>query len=304
MIDIIIPAYNAYNTITNTLDSIANQVNVDMLKVYIINDGSEKSYNFIIEKYINKVDITEIYIQNSGPGAARQIGLDSSNNEFIVFIDADDTFYDETSIQKLYNAIDNSDLSEGCFIEKKEDSDKLLEPQYCYLHGKMFRRSIIKKNNICFDTEIRHSGDLYEDSSFNQLYSLCCNKIVSLKDIVYIYEYNSKSITRNNRNIPNELYNYIHSMTWLANQIEKRNISKVHDIAWNFCIIPYHCYFNYLLEPENNNFAFTDMSVIKKMYYKYINNLSFDEQLEIYKLFDYPVIPNITFYDFINKVND
>ena len=101
MIDIIIPAYNAFETIDNTINSIAKQNNRNSLQVYIINDGSEKSYKDIINKYTSLLHINEIIIENSGPGKARQIGLDSSKNEYIVFLDADDTFYDEYSLLHL-----------------------------------------------------------------------------------------------------------------------------------------------------------------------------------------------------------
>ena len=38
------------------------------------------------------------------------------------------------------------------------------------------------------------------------------------------------------------------------------------------------------------------------MYNKYIDYLSFDEQLELYKYCDYPVIPTISFYEFMDKI--
>ena len=58
------------------------------------------------------------------------------------------------------------------------------------------------------------------------------------------------------------------------------------------------------LSEERSNFVFTEMSQIKKMYKKYIDKLPYDEQLSIYKLFDYPVIPTISFYDFMDKISD
>ncbi len=304
MIDIIIPAYNAFETIGKTLDSIAKQVNREHLNVYIINDGSEKSYDYIIANYKSIINIIEIKIENSGPGAARQVGLTVSNNEFIVFVDADDTLPSNNSLLNLINIIGDADLAQGFFTEKTETDSKLLEPQYCYLHGKMYRRSIIDKNNISFDKTRRYNGDIYEDTSFNILYTLCCNKIATTNEIVYTYEYNPNSITKFNKDETNHLRNYVDAMTWLSNEINKRNINKEHDISWNFYMICFHSYFNYLLTEEKSSFVFEEMSEIKKMYKKYIDKLPYDEQLSIYKLFDYPVIPTISFYDFIDKIKD
>ena len=302
MIDVIIPAYNAFETLGLTLHSIVKQVNRDDLKIYIINDGSVKSYEEIINNYSVLLDITEIYIKKSGPGKARQVGLDSSKNEYIVFIDADDTLYDDYSLLNLIKIIPESDLAQGSFIEKSENDSKIMEPQYCYLHGKMYRRSIIEKYNISFDVSKRNKGDIYEDSSFNQLYTLCCDKISTTTDIIYVYEYNPNSLTKSNNNYSKNLHNFIKSMTWLGKQIELRNIQNSHDIAWNFCIIAFHCYFHYFLASPNNNFVFSEMSTIKKIYNKYIDFLSFDEQLELYKFCDYPVIPTISFYEFMDKI--
>lgn len=304
MIDVIIPAYNAFDTIGNTLDSIAKQINRKDIKVYIINDGSEKSYDFIINNYTSMIDITEIYIENSGPGNARQVGINSSNNEFIVFMDADDRLNSDDSLLNLLNIIHNADLAQGSFYEITENDKKILEPQYCYLHGKMYRRSIIKKNNITFDVTRRYNGDIYEDSTFNQLYSLCCNKIETTNEIVYVYEYNPTSITKSNKDESKHLENFVDAMSWLMNEINKRKISNYHDLAWNLCIICFHAYFNYLLTEDKSKTIFSKMGAIKKMYKKYIKYLSFDEQLTIYKYFNYPVIPTISFYEFMDKIED
>lgn len=304
MIDIIIPAYNAFETIGKTLNSIAKQVNRDSLNVYIINDGSEKSYNYIIDIYTSLINITEIKIENSGPGVARQIGLDVSSNEFIVFMDADDTLPHDDSLLNLISIISEADLAQGSFLEKTETDSRVLEPQYCYLHGKMYRRSLIQKNNITFDKTRRYNGDIYEDCSFNILYTLCCDRIATTNEVVYIYEYNPNSITKLNKDVSNHLRNYVDAMTWLVKEINKRELKKEHDIAWNICMICFHSYFNYLLSKERSNFVFTEMSQIKKMYKKYIDKLPYDEQLSIYKLFDYPVIPFISFYDFMDKIKD
>ena len=160
MIDIIIPAYNAFNTLGNTLASIAKQINYKDLKIYIVNDGSEKSYDSIIKNYLSFLDITEIYISNSGPGSARQVGLDYSKNEFVVFIDSDDILYNEFSILNLLNIIGENDLAQGCFMDTQANDNKVMSPQYCYLHGKMYRRTIINKHNIRFDETRRTNGDI------------------------------------------------------------------------------------------------------------------------------------------------
>lgn len=76
MIDIIIPAYNAHETIDQTLCSINTQINKELFKVYIVNDASNQNYSNFVDKYSNSLDIEEITIEkNSGPGVARNIRI-------------------------------------------------------------------------------------------------------------------------------------------------------------------------------------------------------------------------------------
>ncbi len=306
MIDVIIPAYNAHKTIGRTLTSIAMQINRPLLKVYVVNDGSKEDYKDIINNYKDVINITEIRIKNSGPGAARQVGLEASNSEYVVFIDSDDTLYNEFAITNLFNEILDADMSQGYFLEKKNGMDNVLEPQYCYSHGKMYRRSVIEKYNIRFIETKREYGDPYEDTTFNELYMLCCDKIGTTNEIVYVYQDNQNSITRRDIDVAINLRNFVDAMTWLAEELDKREITKLRDVAWHFCIISMHAYFKYstLEENEENNFVFEKMTRIKQTYNRYIEYLPYDEQLAIYKIFNEPVIPKLSFYDFMNKIKD
>ena len=105
MIDVIIPAYNSQDTIIRTLSSIAMQLNRDELKVTIVNDGGN-NYKDIVETFSKVIDVQEIgYETNRGPGYARQYGIDHTKEDFITFIDADDTFYEACSLSLLSRPI-------------------------------------------------------------------------------------------------------------------------------------------------------------------------------------------------------
>ena len=306
MIDIIIPAYNAHSTIGNTLGSIAKQINRDCLQVYIVNDGSERDYSNFINDFSGILDIQEITIKNSGPGKARQVGIDSSNNEYIVFVDADDVLYNEYSLVNLLSIISEADLAEGHFIETHQDgSSRELSPQYCYLHGKMYRRSIIEKNKLKFNSPKQKDGDLYEDSAFNQLYNVCCDNIVSTEEVIYVYQYNENSLTKKEVNVARNLKYFVDEMTWLAKEIDKRKLDNSFRIAWNIYIVCFHIYYNHLLSKDESGFVFNDknMILLKDMYQRYADCLDWDNQLYLFKIFNnYDVIPYISFYDFMDKI--
>lgn len=122
MIDVIIPAYNAHETIERTLYSIAYQRNSENLNVYIINDNSIKDYSKEKDFLKNFINIRELKLkENSDPGYARQYGIEHSDSEYIIFIDSGDVFTTPLSLITLENAIktNNSDVVVSAFIEEK-----------------------------------------------------------------------------------------------------------------------------------------------------------------------------------------
>ena len=53
-ISVIIPMYNAENTIIKSLESVLNQTYKGKIEVLIVNDGSKDSSRMIVEKFIEK----------------------------------------------------------------------------------------------------------------------------------------------------------------------------------------------------------------------------------------------------------
>lgn len=75
-IDIIIPAYNAKETIRRALYSIAIQKinNQTKIKVYIVNDSSNYNYQDIIEEFQKFFSIEELCTEiNMGPRVCKTI---------------------------------------------------------------------------------------------------------------------------------------------------------------------------------------------------------------------------------------
>ena len=100
-VSVIIPAYNSEQFIAETLDSILNQTLKD-IEVVIVNDGSTDGTQDIIDEYCKKSDIFKSYIkENGGVSKARNYGLERATGEYVVFLDADDT-YTEKSLEAFY----------------------------------------------------------------------------------------------------------------------------------------------------------------------------------------------------------
>ena len=225
MIDIIIPVYNAHNTLKQTLISVALQSIKDKFCVYIVDDCSDESYDEIVNLFKDKLNIRQIRLpKNSGPGVSRQIGLDNSNNEYIMFIDGDDLFIDRFSVENVYKNIVDSDieLAVGVMVDETKDGYFDHPNHIGCLHGKMYRRSFLKKCNIKFN-ECRNC----EDYAFHNLVLLANPKTIYVNYYTYLYRYNSCSITQSDLNYEfNEFEWYVYNNVWVIKNAEERNFNE------------------------------------------------------------------------------
>jgi glycosyltransferase involved in cell wall biosynthesis len=90
LVSIIIPCYNYAHLINETLDSILLQTYANW-EVLVVNDGSTDNTLEVVSHYQKNDDrIRYISITNSGPSRARNVGIEASKGEFLMFIDADD----------------------------------------------------------------------------------------------------------------------------------------------------------------------------------------------------------------------
>lgn len=90
---IIVCAYNEEKVIERCLKSLVKiDFPIDQFEVLIINDGSSDQTKSITENFINKNKIKNfkhIKIKHAGLSVARNAGIDNSNFDIILFIDAD-----------------------------------------------------------------------------------------------------------------------------------------------------------------------------------------------------------------------
>jgi glycosyltransferase involved in cell wall biosynthesis len=90
MISVIIPMYNAENTIIQALKGLENQTRKDF-EVIVVDDGSTDLSSELIEafKKESKLPIRLLNQENSGPAKARNLGVEHSEGEIIIFLDSD-----------------------------------------------------------------------------------------------------------------------------------------------------------------------------------------------------------------------
>lgn len=187
-IDIIIPIYNSKDTLEKTLISIERQNILDKIEIYLIDDYSTDNYESILNRYNNLNIHYHKLDKNVGPGLARQKGIDISNNKYIFFLDSDDEIFLPDSLEKLYNEIEKG--FDVVVSNTKYEKINEIYNNSGDLHGKLYLRDFIIKNDIKFNNTRYH-----EDNAFHNLVIVHGANTSFIKNITYLYSHNINSLT-------------------------------------------------------------------------------------------------------------
>ena len=113
MISVIIPLYNAENTILAALDSVKNQEGDFDFEILVINDGSNDKSAEKVQQFIDEnpqLNIQLIHQENKGVSSARNAGLRLAKGEFIAFLDADDVWLPHKTKVMMKVLTENSEI--------------------------------------------------------------------------------------------------------------------------------------------------------------------------------------------------
>lgn len=111
MVDIIIPAYNAADSIAEAIESVRSQTH-QLWKLYVVDDGSTDSTRAVLLGFQEKLGarMNVISGNNSGACHARNEAIKKSSSSLLAFLDADDVWHPEKLSQQLKNVERNPDL--------------------------------------------------------------------------------------------------------------------------------------------------------------------------------------------------
>lgn len=210
-ISIIVPVYNTEQYLSRCLDSILNQSFTDF-ELLLIDDGSKDGSEAICDECAKKDNrIRVFHKENGGVSSARNLGLQEARGEWLFFVDSDDevmpnglqTLVDGISADvdvvmggfeeigengMLIESIDGQ--GETIILSKKESLSSLYHGHAlgCSYLGwmclRLFRKEIIQRERILFDTSIA----IKEDTLFEAQYLCKSNGVTRfVKKPVYKY---------------------------------------------------------------------------------------------------------------------
>lgn len=100
-ISVIIPIYNSFPWLKQSMEAIINQT-IKNIEIICINDGSTDGSLNLIKEYSNKDNRIRVYSQpNKGQSSARNVGLKMARGDYIYFFDSDDLI-EPYALEHLY----------------------------------------------------------------------------------------------------------------------------------------------------------------------------------------------------------
>ena len=217
---IVMPVYNSENSVSKTINSVLKQDFQDF-EFIIVNDGSTDKTLSILKGYSNMDQrIMVKTIKNSGPGKARNSGLEEATGNYLFLLDADDQLANDTlSSYHTYLEKGNYDLIISSYLLQVMDMEKLLSEKkigaayqelnkhelfldnlYSLMNkqlmyvvwNKVYKLSIINGNNIRF-----RNYSSCEDRLFNIDYFHYVENCLVTDKIMYQYAFDGKKSLTN-----------------------------------------------------------------------------------------------------------
>lgn len=303
MIDLIIPHYNNYQGLYDTLNSIGFLIKGQPIYIYIVDDAS----TFEVLQQVKNIpslfphlNITIYSLpENKGPGYARQFGIEQSNSPYILFIDAGDLFIAQTSVisySDFINEHPETSLFRFPFIYAWEDESGFtfdIKKYHNEFHGTLVKRSLIEQ----YDLKIPSANYYLEDIAFITLLSaLDENSYNNLTEPMVIKVVDPNGLTGSEEkcyqeSVPGLVHNTIDILHNIHGKVPIQ-FEKVY--MWNIWIF---IYTNWLFSHEiyeAEQFYVESNQLIYQFYKNYIqNSITNEEDQRIFSSLQYTLLPSL-----------
>lgn len=274
-ISVIIPVYNMSHYLRSCLNSILNQT-LKKIEIICVDDGSTDQSLQILKAFAQDVETIKIFTQkNQGSGAARNRGLQEAKGQFIAFMDADDCYPNQSTLELLYQKAvqTKANIVGGSFCEfavgyinkayagiasgyrfEQEQVMPYSEYQFDFgYHRFLYNREFLIKNELRFPTYRR-----FQDPPFFVKAMLAAEQFYAIPDITYCYRVSHKKIAWTEQQVNDLLAGLIENLQLAKeNQLQKlywitlkRIQGDYQDILLSACVQHNEIIKNYFLKLE------------------------------------------------------
>lgn len=199
-IDIVANHYSEQPDIVRRfLDSIEMQDGIDFndICVWVCSDGLDKKLDMsVLEGY--KFPLRYAAVEHRGKCSIRNLLLDETANEYIMFCDVDDCFCEKDGLKIIFEAMQQREpniIASDYLSETMRDGELktvVYRKDIIRIHGKAYRRQYLKQKNIRYCDEVQVNADQY---FMYQAFALTDN-VVWIEKPFYCWKHNPKSCTK------------------------------------------------------------------------------------------------------------
>jgi len=214
-VSIIVPVYNAEDTIERCVDSILKQ-NFRDFELILADDGSQDASGILCDHYAARdLRVRVIHKLNTGVSDTRNIAIREARGPWLQFVDSDDWLAPDATglllsyakshhcdlvVSDFYRVIDNriahkGSIQENGLLSREEYAAYMLEKPADFYYGvlwnKLYKKSIIDRFHIAMDTEMNWC----EDFMFNLEYLCHASAIYVLRVPIYYYVKTKSSLS-------------------------------------------------------------------------------------------------------------
>lgn len=194
---IITPVYNSFDLMKRYFDSLLHQTYKNFEVILVDDCSPDGSYEKLLEyQKSSPLKMTVLRAEkNSGPGNARNMGMDAATGEWITFIDNDD-WVENDFLEKITALIKQKDAD--CVIYdyyiQREGKDKIIAKSVIDAVGGRISTTNCVENNVKFPLTRR-----CEDVAFTILAVSACRNIYYLEEPLYYYYQRAGSLSNNTK---------------------------------------------------------------------------------------------------------
>lgn len=210
-LSVIIPAYNAGQTIGRCLDSLLQSVQQAPVEIVCVDDGSKDNTWEILQAYSKKYACLRIFHkENGGVGSARNLGLSQAVGNYIAWVDSDDYVITDW-YATIHGGLEkyNPDCLVFDYFYTRDDVDEpwhIALPEKVDLKAFVYEQSLERElKNFLWNQVIRAA--LFKKVKFNETYHMLedydvltqvtpkFKKIVHIDKCLYHYVQTESSLT-------------------------------------------------------------------------------------------------------------